>query len=107
MFESSVNRVRLGKGKTKYGLPTTQMEFEILDVNVKARQEHADNFVEMLKAAGCKEDSIEMGVLHPDGAHASGSCRMSESDGEGVVDPISWYTERIIYMSARMLFLPV
>ncbi len=87
MFESPVNRVRLGRGKTRHGLPTTKMEFEIPEINVNTRKEYANNFVEMLKAAGCKKDSIQTGVLDPDGAHAAGTCRMSHSDSHGVVDP--------------------
>jgi choline dehydrogenase-like flavoprotein len=46
-----------------------------------------DTFVEVLKTAGCAEDSIETGALDPDGAHASCTCRMSASDGAGVVTP--------------------
>jgi choline dehydrogenase-like flavoprotein len=44
-------------------------------------------FVKILKTAGCNEDKIETGVLNPDGAHASSTCRMSSSDSDGVVDP--------------------
>jgi len=43
--------------------------------------------VKILKTAGCKEDSIETGVANPDGAHAASTCRMSNSDADGVVDP--------------------
>ena len=44
-------------------------------------------FVEILKTAGCKEDSIEGEVGDPDGAHAASTCRMSSSDADGVVNP--------------------
>jgi len=44
-------------------------------------------FVEILKTAGCREDSIESYAGDPDGAHASSTCRMSSSDVDGVVDP--------------------
>lgn len=87
MFESPVNRISLGSGKTRHGLPTTKMEFKIKDINIKTRQEHAETFVKILKAAGCKENSIETEVGDPDGAHASGTCRMSNSDADGVVNP--------------------
>ena len=86
MYDSPANLIRLGKGKTRHGLPTTKMDFEIKEITVKTRQEHADTFVKMLKTAGCKENSIQMGVLDPDGAHASGTCRMSHREAEGVVD---------------------
>ena len=87
MFESPANRVSLGKGKTRHGLPKTKVAFEIQEINVKTRQEHVDTFIKILKAAGCKEGSIETYLGDPDGAHASGTCRMSKSDADGVVDP--------------------
>ena len=87
MFESTSNRISLGSGKTKHGLYTTKMEFKIKEINIKTRQEHAETFTKILKAAGCKEDSIETWVGDPDGAHASGTCRMSSADADGVVDP--------------------
>jgi len=87
MFESPTNRISLGNGKTKHGLPTTKMDFEIQEINIKTRQEHAEMFVKILKVAGCKEDNVETWVGDPDGAHASGTCRMSNNDTDGVVNP--------------------
>lgn len=86
-FESPENRVSLGNGTTRHGLPTTKIEFGVNETNNKTRQEYVQTFVEILKEAGCKENDIETGVLNPDGAHASSTCRMSESDTDGVVDP--------------------
>lgn len=86
-FESPENRVSLGRGKTRHGLPKTKIDFSIHETTVKTRQEHAETFAKILKAAGCKEQSIETGTYDPDGAHASGTCRMSFSDADGVVDP--------------------
>lgn len=86
-FDSPQNRVTLGTGTTRHGLPTTEIEVAVHDVNIQTRQEHVDTFVELLKTAGCTEDSIETGALDPDGAHASCTCRMSASDGDGVVSP--------------------
>ncbi len=85
-FEDPINRVRVGSGKNKLGLPTTKLEFIVPEVNVKARQAHVETFKEFLKQIGCDEDSIESGAMDPDGAHASGTCRMSKSDADGVVD---------------------
>jgi choline dehydrogenase-like flavoprotein len=85
-FESPKNRVQLGKGKNKLGLPTTKLEFVVPDINKKARQAHVLTFRMFLKQAGCDEDSIETGAMDPDGAHAAGTCRMSKSETDGVVD---------------------
>lgn len=86
-FETPENRVRLGAGMTRHGLPNTIIDVGVHDINLQARQEHVNTFVTVLKAAGCRESSIETGALNPDGAHASATCRMSLSDADGVVDP--------------------
>jgi choline dehydrogenase-like flavoprotein len=86
-FESPENRVSLGNGTTRHGLPTTKIEVSVHEINLKARREHVQTFVEILKTAGCKEDSIETWEGDPDGAHASSTCRMSSSDVDGVVNP--------------------
>ncbi len=86
-FESPENRVSLGSGSTRHGLPTTKIEVAVHEINLKTQQEHVQTFVKILKTAGCKEDSIETGFAKPDGAHASATCRMSSSDADGVVDP--------------------
>ena len=86
-FESPENRVTLGSGKTRHGLPTTEIEVGVHEINLKTREEHVQTFVNLLKTAGCKEDGIETYVANPDGAHASATCRMSSSDADGVVDP--------------------
>ena len=86
-FESPENRVSLGSGTTRHGLPTTEIEVGVHEINIETRQEHMQTFVEILKTAGCTEDSIESGVGDPDGAHAASTCRMSSSDVDGVVNP--------------------
>jgi choline dehydrogenase-like flavoprotein len=62
------------------------LEFVVPDINKKARQAHVLTFRMFLKQAGCDEDSIETGAMDPDGAHAAGTCRMSKSETDGVVD---------------------
>ena len=86
-FESPENRVTLGRGTTRHGLPTTGIHVGVHEINLQTREEHVQTFVEILKTAGCREDSIETGALNPDGAHASATCRMSRSDADGVVAP--------------------
>lgn len=85
-FESPNNRVQLGTGKNKLGLPTTKLQFVVPEVNTKARQAHVKTFIEFLRQADVETESIESGAMNPDGAHASGTCRMSRSDSDGVVD---------------------
>jgi len=67
-FDSPENRVSLGSGTTRHGLPTTEIEVAVHDVNIRTRQEHVETFVGILKSAGCTEDSIESGASDPDGA---------------------------------------
>ena len=86
-FEKPENRVRLGNARTRHGLHTTEIEVGVHEVNLKTRDEYLQIFIDVLKAAGCTDDSIETGGLNPDGAHASATCRMSQSDADGVVDP--------------------
>ena len=85
-FEHPGNRVSLGSSITRHGLPTTKIDVGVHDINLKTQREHVQTFVKILKTAGCKENSIETGTLNPDGAHAAGTCRMSNSDTDGVVN---------------------
>ncbi len=85
-FESPENRVGLGADTDRFGLRSTELDFGMNEITKKANQTHAQNMVEILKAAGCKEDSINVEFIKPDGAHATSTCRMSGSDADGVVD---------------------
>ena len=85
-FESPENRVSLGAGRTRHGLPTTRIEFGVNEITGKALQTHRQNLIRILRAAGCKEKSIKTTLIKPDGAHATSTCRMSGSDTAGVVD---------------------
>ncbi len=86
-FDSPENRVSLGSGKTRHGLHTTKIEFGDNGITKKTQQEYSQIFAKILETAGCQEDSIQSKGEKPNGAHASGSCRMSRSDADGVVDP--------------------
>ena len=85
-FESPENRVSLGGGATRHGLPTTEIEFGVHDVTKASHEKHAQTLAGILKAAGCKENTIRVRLMNPDGAHATSTCRMSVSDADGVVD---------------------
>ncbi len=85
-FESPENRVGLGGNTDRFGLRSTEIDFGVNEITKKANQTHAQNMVEILKAAGCKEDTISVVFIKPDGAHATSTCRMSGSDADGVVD---------------------
>jgi choline dehydrogenase-like flavoprotein len=86
-FEHPDNRVTLGSGTTRHGLRTTEIRVGTHEINLQTRREHVQTFVEILITAGCSENSIETGFGNPDGAHASATCRMSNADSDGVVDP--------------------
>ena len=85
-FESPENRVSLGADTAKFGLRGTRIDFGVNEVTKKTHQSYAQNLIEILKAAGCDEDSINVEIGGPTGAHAASTCRMSSSDTEGVVD---------------------
>jgi choline dehydrogenase-like flavoprotein len=85
-FESPENRVSLGDGTTRHGLATTEIEFGVNEITRRSHQAHTQTLAGVLKAAGCKEDSIRIRLGNPDGAHATSTCRMSSSDSDGVVD---------------------
>ncbi len=86
-FESPENSVRLGGANAdKFGLPGTIMNFSVNEITRKVLQTHAQNLMRILKAAGCKEDSIKISLGGTTGSHVSSTCRMSGSDTDGVVD---------------------
>ena len=85
-FESLENRVSLGSGTTRHGLPTTEIEFGVNEITQRSHQAHGQTLTGILKAAGCREDSIRIRLGNPDGAHATSTCRMSASDADGVVN---------------------
>ncbi len=85
-FESPENRVSLGADTGKFGLRGTEIDFGLNETTERTHQSYAQNLVEILKAAGCKEDSISVEIDGPTGAHAASACRMSSSDTDGVVD---------------------
>lgn len=85
-FESPENRVSLGAGTTRHGLRTTKIEFGVNEITQRALETHRQNLIKVLKAADCKEESINSVLIKPDGAHATSTCRMSGSDTDGVVD---------------------
>ena len=85
-FESPENRVRLGRGADRLGLRTTQLEFGVNQTTQAAIGTYESRIAEILRAAGCAEESLSIFRLKPDGAHATSTCRMSASDSDGVVD---------------------
>lgn len=85
-FASPENRVSLGTGTTRQGLRTTKIDFGVNEITQKALETHRQNLIKVLKAAGCKEESINTVLIKPDGAHATSTCRLSAAETDGVVD---------------------
>ena len=85
-FESPENRVSLGDKTDSWGLRTTNIDFGVNELTVKANQKYEQILINILKAAGCPDTSIKTRIMKPDGAHATSTCRMSASDTDGVVD---------------------
>ncbi len=85
-FESPENRVGVGAATDSRGLRTTEISFGKNPVTQAAMATHTDNLRKVLRASGCAEDSLFTVHLKPDGAHATSTCRMSDSERDGVVD---------------------
>ncbi len=85
-FESPENRVGLGDNSGKFGLRGTKIDYGVNPITRKALQTHTQNLMRILKAAGCKEDSITTTLIKSVGGHVTSTCRMSNSDTDGVVD---------------------
>ncbi len=85
-FESPGNGVRLGGETEQPGLRATQIDFAVNETTQRALETHRQHLIDVLRAAGCPQDSIRTELIKPDGAHATSTCRMSASDDDGVVD---------------------
>lgn len=84
-FPDGRNRVSLGAGKTRFGLPRTAVFYEESSETKICKIEHQARLENILKEAGLAESpSLDAGGPRSD--HATGTCRMSSMPEEGVVD---------------------
>lgn len=85
-YESPVNRVELAPGTTQYRLPKTRVLYKTPDVTTRAKRRHIKILERILKTMGVSEDAIYSEARNPVAYHTVGTCRMSISESDGVVD---------------------
>lgn len=83
-FESPTNRVTIAPGFTRFGLSRTAIAYETSEITIRAKQRHALTLEKILRHMGCRD--IVSNLANPRADHSAGTCRMSSSAGEGVVD---------------------
>jgi choline dehydrogenase-like flavoprotein len=82
---SAESAVAMAPGTDAFGLPRTSARFRAPDSARAQIARHHERMRDVLSAAGF--DDLRTGVLPARADHASGTCRMSASPVDGVVDP--------------------
>lgn len=86
-FGSFNNRVTLGGGIGKFGLPHTRVHFERNAGFDAVTSKVLEEMMSILKAAGYQPSSVKpTDVQTPRGDHASGTCRMGTNETSSVTD---------------------
>jgi choline dehydrogenase-like flavoprotein len=83
-FSNPENRVMLGDGFNRFGVPKTKISTPYSIYNVDAAAKHLDKMKEILNTMGY--DNVNNNIYPQRGDHAMSTCRMSASDANGVVD---------------------
>lgn len=84
-FSSPADRIALGDGLTRFGLPRTTIHYHPPVEQTETMERHLATFGRILRASGAI--SIRSGLLPARADHAASTTRMSVSDTDGVVDP--------------------
>lgn len=84
-FPAEGNHVAIAQGKTSTGLPRTKIHYFESKDTVKARMVNLKRLQDVLCAAGLKS-SPDINYPGARSDHSTGTCRMSNSPVEGVVD---------------------
>lgn len=84
-FGAPHNRVAIANGQTRFGLPRTRIDFLVDESSLAARAAHEASLRRILEKAGCADIRVDPRQT-PRGNHACGTCRMSDSPADGVVD---------------------
>ena len=79
------NRLSLASGQTKFGLPRTKVQFSEAAITRQMRDEYSQKLQDLLAEANMKDphDRSYWGTRMD---HSTGTCRMSDSPSDGVVD---------------------
>lgn len=85
-FEGRNNRVELGSGISRFGLPNTKILYSTPDVTIQTKLKWQEKMDEVLLGLGAEKTSLQRINNNPRCDHAAATCRMSASAAEGVVD---------------------
>ena len=78
------NRLTIGPGKNRLGLPCTQINFNRTETEIKNARSRLDLMENVIKQMGYKV--VKKNVDNPGGHHTTGTCRMGTTPEEGVTD---------------------
>lgn len=78
------NRISIGVGKDRFGLPLTKIEYTKSPEDEKRADKHIELLTQIIEAMGLKV--IKTFKQTPRGDHTTGTCRMSATAETGVVD---------------------
>jgi choline dehydrogenase-like flavoprotein len=78
------NRLTIGSGKNRLGLPCTQIHFSRTEQENKNAQSRLDLMEQVIVNMGYKV--VKKNVDDPGGHHTTGTCRMGKTPEEGVTD---------------------
>lgn len=85
-FASAENRLTLGSGRNRFGLPRTRIAYRTPDGTQAAKRKWVAKLDEILLAAGVERSSLQPTFRNPRADHAVATCRMSLAPADGVVD---------------------
>lgn len=83
-------RIELGSRHDRFGDPVAHVHYELDEFDRKTHAYCRDLFERYRDGSGAEDGMLaEVGTYYS-GFHHMGTCRMSESEAEGVVDPLGW-----------------
>jgi choline dehydrogenase-like flavoprotein len=78
------NRISIGEGKDRFGLPLTKIEYSKNPNDDKRTDKHMELLIKIIETMGLKV--VKTFKQTPRGDHTTGTCRMSATADTGVVD---------------------
>ena len=82
------NRLTLGRGRTRFGLPKMRIDFNRPESTTKNGNEWLDKMEQVILDMGYKVENPEADkeIGDPGGHHTTGTCRMADKPTDGVTD---------------------
>jgi choline dehydrogenase-like flavoprotein len=85
------SRIELAEGKTRFGLPRTRVHFHWEKRSLETALSYKSLFEKLIHKLGWEPGEFRVedtaAEVRPRADHATGICRMSRDDADGVVDP--------------------